>query len=144
MSLVELIVVVSLLGIFAGAAMMRLGRSTFGDTGAKFEASVLTNAISLAQASAVRTGQTHGVVLSRSQAIGNVWSTVRRESGDIRHTIDEHLVHTDVEVVTQQSEVWFDFEGHGTAPFTVVFRGPNRQYKVDVVPFSQSVRVNEL
>ena len=45
LSLIELLVVVTLLGVFATAALMRFGRDTFGDTGARSEARLLSLAM---------------------------------------------------------------------------------------------------
>lgn len=142
MTLIELIVVISLMGIFATAAMARFGRSTIGDTGARSEASVLANAITNAQNAAIRTGDSHGILLSKAD--GDRWVTVRRRSSGHQETVDEHQIQDDVVVDASRTEIWFDFEGHGTAYFDAGFRGPNRQYKVEVLPLSQAVRVTEL
>ncbi|WP_149496895.1 type II secretion system protein [Roseiconus lacunae] len=142
MSLIELIVVLSLLGVFATAAMARFGRNTLGDTGARSEATVFANTLSYAQAAAIRTGRRHGVVLTGDD--DRQLLTVRESFGGGQQTLDEHVISTDVAVKASHDRIWFNFEGHGTSPISVTFSGKHRRFQVTAVPLSQSVRVSEL
>ncbi|QEF98746.1 hypothetical protein Mal15_28010 [Stieleria maiorica] len=144
LSLIELLVVVTLLGVFATAALMRFGRDTFGDTGARSQARLLSLAMLHAQRAAIRTGDSHGVVMQGPAAAATSWTVVRRRQDGSKVTVEgPHAVAERVRVSANASEMWFDFEGIGSQPFAAQLRGPNRSYTVHVEPWTRMIRTQE-
>ncbi len=144
LSLIELLGVVTLLGVFATAALMRFGRDTFGDTGARSEARLLSLAMLHAQRAAIRTGDPHGVVMQGPAAAATSWAIIGRRQDGSRVTVEgPHPVAERVRVSASASEIWFDFEGVGSQPFAAQLRGPNRSFAVQVEPLTRMIRTQE-
>lgn len=145
LTLIELIIVTTLLGILASAAMMRISRGTLGDAGARFEARTLSLALLQAQRAAIRTGDRHGISFHGPGSNVHSWSVVRSAiEGNISDVDGPHWVPSEVKLKTDASQVWFDFEGGGTDSFDATFRGSNRTFKVHVEPLTRMITTEEL
>ena len=142
MSLVELVVVITLMGVFAAAAMTRFSRGTLGDAGARSESRILANALLHAQQAAIRTGRPHGIVFAGAKATR--WETVERTLGGRSVMVDSHDIANEVDVTVSRREIWFDFEGHGSEALRVNIRGPHREFQLEVVPLSRAIRTWEV
>lgn len=145
LSLLELLVVVSLMGIFAATGMMRFGRDIFGDTGARSTARVLSLGLLQAQRAAIKTGDDHGVVVSGSLASATSWTVQHRLPDGTEIIIDgPHLIPDKVTMKASRADIWFDFEGNGTSVFTATLEGPNRSFEVQVQPLTRMIRTREV
>ena len=145
LTLIELIVVITLLGVFASAVMMRLGASVFADTGARIEARLMSNALLRSQRAAIQTGDTHGLIFHGPHSSVTGWSIFQRRPDGTRVTIEPtHHFASEVDVSTNHAEVEFDFEGNGTTTFHAKLTGPNRAYEVHVEPLTRMIRTREI
>ncbi len=145
LSLVELLVVVTMLGLFASAAMMRFGRDTFADSGARSESRLLSLTLLHAQRSAIRTGEMHGVVFQGGAASSMRWQVMKRDArGGLTAVDEEHDVAQGVSLTTDRHEIWFDFEGIGIVPFNARLAGVNRTYDVRVEPLTRMITTEEV
>lgn len=144
LSLLELLAVVTLMSIFAAAAMTRFGRDIFGDSGVRSGARLLSLGILEAQRSAIRTGDSHGVQFSGTESV-SAWSVFHIGQDGKRTIIDgPHEIPTDYRLQVSSSEVQFDFEGNGIEAFEADFQGPNRRWNVAVFPLTRTVQSREV
>ncbi len=77
MSLMELLAVVTLMGVLASSVAMRYGREILGDTGVRSKASELSIGLNHAQRAAIRSGIPHGITFAGSLSQVQSWSVVR-------------------------------------------------------------------
>lgn len=144
LSLIELLAVITLLGVFASAALMRFGRDTFADTGARSEARVLSLSLLHAQRAAIRSGNPHAVVFHGSTLAASGWSIVEKPSSGGSIVIEgPHPTPDGLTISTSSPDIWFDFEGVGVQPFTATLRGKNRAFQVDVEPLTRMISTRE-
>ncbi|MEZ6087597.1 MAG: prepilin-type N-terminal cleavage/methylation domain-containing protein [Pirellulaceae bacterium] len=145
LSLLELLVVVSLLGIFSATALMRFGRDIFGDTGARSAARVLSLSMLHAQRAAIRTGNLHAVRLVSSDGKVSGWTVVEELPDTTQRIVDgPFTVAENITVKADGNEMWFDFEGNGNTSFSASIVGPNRAYSLTVEPLTQMIRTQEI
>ena len=144
-SLLELIAVVTLLGLFSSAAFMRIGRDIFGDTGARSQARIVSLAMLQAQRASIRTGDSHGLILNGPTSGVSSWTIVHRRQDGSSSVIDgPHAIPEELTVSANRSEMWFDFEGNGNQRFELTFFGPNRSYQLTVQPLTRMIRSEEV
>lgn len=145
LSLLELLVVVTLMGVFAAAVGSRFSRSIFGDSGARSGARMLSLCILTAQRNAVRTGDVHGIEFAGSPTKISGWTTFRRYPDGSHVTIDQTVALPDECTLTvSDTSVVFDFEGNGTSRFTAKFVGPNRAWSLSVEPLTRMIDSREV
>ncbi|MEL6108653.1 MAG: prepilin-type N-terminal cleavage/methylation domain-containing protein [Planctomycetota bacterium] len=145
LSLLELLVVVTLIGVLSSVVLIRYGRDIFGDAGAKSETQILSQGIRHAQRAAIRTGDRHGLIVQGTASDATGWSIVRELSDGSRTLIDgPHLLTEEVTVSASTNEMWFDFEGSGSSFFSARLSGPNRVFEVKVEPFSRMIKSIEV
>lgn len=138
----ELLAVVTLIGIFASVAVMRYGREIFGDFGSQAESRKISLALLHAQRASITTGKNH--YLQFDAAAATTYSIFRRaDAGD---TLVDGPVElgTDVVVsITGDTSMEFNFEGQALAPYEIALAGENRSWRLEVIPINGSVRVTE-
>ena len=140
MSLLELLAVIPLMGIFSAAAVTRFGRDIFGDTGVKSEARKISLGMLSAQRGAIRTGDRHGVVFDGSLSQATQWTVVRELSGGAREIVDgPHTIADDFSVSVDSDEIMFDFEGNGTSTFQCDLQGPHRSWRITILPLTRMI-----
>ena len=145
LSLLELLIVVTLMGILSSVVLMRFGRDIFGDAGAKSETQILAQGILHAQRAAIRTGDRHGVVIQGSEANVTAWNIMREFPDGSRTLVDgPHVVTEEVTVSTNAREMWFDFEGSGSSLFSIRLAGPNRVFALEIEPFSRMIQSRDI
>lgn len=145
LSLLELLAVVTLMGVISAAAAVRFGRDIFGDTGVRSGARTLSLAMLEAQRGAIRTGQTHGLQLYGPLNNASSWSVVRVEDDSSRTVVDgPHAIPKDYRVQVDASEVLFDFEGNGNTAFQADLFGPHRSWRISVFPLTRMIDSREV
>ena len=145
LSLIELLVVVTLLGIFAGAAMTRSGRDVFADTGSRAESRLMSIAMLHAQRAAIRTGDPHGIVFQGPASSVVSWSIFQKRDDNSKVIVEgPHMIYENVDVSVSAAEMWFDFEGNGSQSFLVHLRGPNRAYQIQVEPLTRMIKTQDV
>lgn len=144
-SLLELLAVMTLMGIFASVATMRLSRDVFGDTGARSEARRLSTGMLQAQRAAVRTGKPHVVVFHGSRHDVESWSIYQEENNGRRTLVDgPYEIRPEVEVSVDRQEIVFDFEGNGVPGAQVNLAGPHRRWRIQVMPLTRMIDSREM
>lgn len=145
MSLLELLAVVTLMGIFSAAVVTRFGRDIFGDVGVRGEARKISLGLLQAQRRAIRTGDPHGLQVYGSQSNISSWSVIRVLDNGSREIVEGPIaVPSDLTIATDRSEILFDFEGNGTNSFTADLSGPNRTWKIDVTQLTGLIDCHEV
>jgi prepilin-type N-terminal cleavage/methylation domain-containing protein len=140
-SLLELLVVVTLIGIFSSVAMARFGRSLFGDFGSQSDVRRLALALHRAQRLAIATGDNHYVELTASGGKTVGYQLYRRAgSGPVPVDVPQSFT-PEVSVSATHTQMEFTFEGQALDAYRVRFSGPNRQWTLTVVPVTGLARV---
>ena len=145
MTLLELLAVLTILGIMAAVASARVGRSIFAEFGSGAVAQELSLDLLTCQRSAIATGDDHflrfvvsgGKVVSyrmmRDTGTGDVAvDAVKPVSNDITVTI-----------TAPTNDMNFRFEGQADWPYQIDIVGVNRSYRVSVVPVNGAIQVTE-
>lgn len=142
-SLLELSVVLTLLGILATVGMTRYGQTTLGNLGAQGDARQIALDLLQAQRRAISTGNNHSLRLSPSYGPAESYTLIEQTgSGDV--VVDgPHTIPAGVAVTTNYSDLEFTFEGSALASYEVTVAGPQRTWKVIVVPVTGTIRVLE-
>lgn len=144
-TLMELLAVVTLMGVFASAVVIRFGRDTLDDTGARSSARILSVGLHDAQRAAIRTGDTHGVRFRGPVTDISHWEIIRRDDDGTETIIDGPFpISKHVTMQTSSPWIWFDFEGNTTQGWQSVFLGPNRRYRVSVLHLTQMILTEDV
>ena len=144
-SLLELLVVITLLGIFSAAAATRFGRDTLGDAGVRGGARKMSLAILEAQRGAIRTGDQHAIQLNGPTSNATSFSVIQIMGDGSRVVVDgPHEIPSDYQVSANASEAQFNFEGNGVSAFIVNFNGPHRTWQITVQPLTRMIDCREV
>ncbi len=140
-TLLELIAVAMILGIFAVVAVSRIGPGTLVNVGAGADARRLAVDLLQARRRSIATGENHylGFAVSGGEATG--YTLCRRAAGgdvavDSPHTFPGNLV-----VANSHTYAEFNFEGAALAAYQVTLTGPEQTWQVDVVPVTGAIDV---
>ena len=140
MSLLELMAVVTLMGIFAAIAIARLGPSVFGDIGSQTDARRVGLALLEAKRRAITAGNNHGVNFQNDTSGKLTFAVVSIDSSGGTSVVDGPFSFSqNVTVTPSHPTMTFTFEGQAVAPYTVSMVGPNKSWRVSVVPVSGSL-----
>lgn len=145
LSLLEMLAVVTLMGIFSAAVASRFGRDILGDVGVRGEARRISLGILEAKRTAIRSGVTCGVQFSGSTSNVTGWSVIRELPSGAREVIDgPFTVEEDFVVATDSSELLFDFEGHAQTALKATLTGPHREWQIVVFPLTGMIDCSEV
>lgn len=145
MSLLELLAVITLLGVFSTAIMSRYGRNLLGNTGVRSKARELSLSLLQAQRTAIRTGTPHGVLFRGSSSKVESWAVVRFESNGSQSIVDELApLPDDFQLSVSSDRIVFDFEGNGTSELQAKLNGPGRSWQVSVLPLTRMIDSREI
>ncbi len=137
MSLLELIAVVTLMGVFAAVAIARLGPTIFGDIGSQTDARRVGLALLQAKRRAITAGNNHGVLFQNDAGGKLTYSVVAIDSFGGTTVVDGPFSFSqNVTPSVSQSTMSFTFEGQASAPYTVDLVGPHKSWRISVVPIS--------
>lgn len=140
-SLLELLVVVILIGIFSVVAAARFGRTIFGAFGSHSDARKLALALSRAQRLAIATGDNHFVELKTSSGKIKGFQLYRRTGSGPEPVDAEQPFAPEVTVTASHLQLEFTFEGQALGAYRVDFVGSNRRWILTVVPITGLTRV---
>jgi type II secretory pathway pseudopilin PulG len=145
MSLLELLAVITLIGVFSTVVMTRYGRSLLGDTGARSKARELSLGLLQAQRSAIRTGEAHGVIFTGTLTNISSWSVVRIAQNGSQTVVDGPVpMGTDFRLGVNKDSIVFDFEGNGQSELQATLAGPDRTWQVSVLPLTRMIDSREV
>jgi type II secretory pathway pseudopilin PulG len=142
LTLLELVGVLILVGIFTAVAMTRLGASPIADFASRSDARRLALDLLQIQRRAISTGDNHYIefVTSGSKITG--YRIYRRPPGGGVQEVDDlrEFPHGE-SVTTTHNQLEYTFSGAALADYVVTFAGPNQTRTVSVVPATGTVRV---
>jgi type II secretory pathway pseudopilin PulG len=145
MTLLELLVVVTLMGTLSTVVVTRYGRDIFGDLGARSEAHRLWLDMQRAKSVAIRNGSMVSVFFDKGPS--GQYSGYRLAEGPVeKQTVigEPTQFGADINVTTTSSTIQFSFEGHASTACVVNLKGPNRSWGLTVVPLTGSVKISEI
>lgn len=140
----ELIAVVSLIGILASVVMFRLGTGGVGDFGAQGLADRITWDLKIAQRASVSTGDNHYLSFTVSGGKVTSYRLYRKASGGDVVADAVRDIPDEVVVTVSSSTAEFDFEGAAQAAYQITLAGPHRSWRLAVVPVTGSIQTTEL
>lgn len=145
MSLLELVMVVTLMGILAVVGTSRFGTSVHANFGSQGEARTLSLAMLRARRSAITTGDDHFIRFNAvSPAAATQYSLMRRTGSGDTLVEGPYLLNDEVTVIASHTEMVFNFEGEAAAAYRVDFNGNGRDWQLNVVPITGAVAVAEV
>lgn len=143
-TLAELIAVVAILGIVAAIAIGRMGPAVFSDVAVHTDARRLAIDLLAAQRRSIATGDNHylGFTLAGGRFAG--YSVTRvTASGDV--VVDSSRQFSGGLTVTgTHARAEFTFDGSALANYQYTLTAPDRNWQVEVIPATGTVRVREL
>ncbi len=142
-SLLELIAVVTLMGVLSVVAIARLGPSLLGDVAAHSDARRLALDLIQLRRRAIATGDNHYLLFTGTKGGFTGYRLYRASGGSVE--IDSPRVFpAQLNVTPNSVRLEFNFEGQALAAYQVTFTGPVRSRRVDVAPLTGAVRVTDL
>jgi len=141
----ELLAVVTILGIIAAVAAARVGRSIFAEFGAGAVAQELSLDLLTCQRSAIATGDDHFLrfTLSGGQAVS--YRMMRATlSGDVPVDAAKAIPADVTATITAPgTDMNFRFEGQADWAYQIDVVGNDRSYLVSVIPVNGAIQVTE-
>jgi hypothetical protein len=145
MSLLELLAVVTIIGIMAAVASARVGRSIFAEYGTGALAREISLDLLTCQRRAISTGDDHFLrfVTSGGEAISY---RMMQDTGtgdvdaDAVKPISDDITVT---IIAPTNDMTFRFEGQADFAYQINIVGINRSYRVSVVPVNGAIQVTE-
>ena len=145
-TLLELVAVVTLIGVFAAVAVSR-SDGHFGDAAAKRTADEFAALMHAARTRAVLTGETTGLHFDRSAGTGHVTRATLSgwDAADARTPLGEVVeVPSGVTVTSTVQHARWDWEGAAADSGTsVMFLGPHRSWRIWSPPVTGAIRLSE-
>ena len=143
-TLLELIAVVTLLGIVVTVSIASYKPGTMGNMGAKADARHLALDLMQARRRAISTGDNHFISFATTGSVTKYAVYRRPTSGTPVQVGDWYTFQNTVTVTSNPVSPEFTFEGVGLANYTVDVRGPNNRFSVTINQASGSVRVTAI
>lgn len=137
LSLLELLAVITLMGIFASIAIARLGPTIFGDFGSQADARRVGLALLQAKRRAITAGNEHAVAF-QNDAYGNLtYKLVSVDPFGGTTLVDGPFPFSqNVAAAVSHNTMTFNFEGQALAAYTVDLTGPHKSWRISVVPIN--------
>ena len=142
-SLLEVVMTVTLLGIFVATAAARLGPAAKDNFGARAEARRLSLDLLRAQRAAIATGQNHFVQMISSGS-GITGYTVRQRVGAGSTVLETRQFSQGISVTATHNVLEYTFEGSALAAYQVTLAGEDHSWQATVVPVTGAIRVTQL
>lgn len=140
-TLLELVAVVTILGIFTVVAVSRIGPGTLDNFGARADARRLAVDLLQARRRSIATGENHylAFVVVGGEATG--YTLHRRKAGGDVAVDSPHEFPRNVVVTASHADAEFTFEGGALAAYRIALTGPEQTWQVDVVPVTGAIDV---
>ena len=142
-TLLELLVVLTLMGIFAATVAMRFGRSIFAEFGAHGTARELSLALLASQRASITSGDDHFVEFVSSGGKISSYRVMRMISGVPTLVDGPKSISSDVTVNVSSATMQYNFEGGAMGAYWITIRGQSRSFRVDVIPVTGTIRVTQ-
>jgi prepilin-type N-terminal cleavage/methylation domain-containing protein len=142
-SLLELLAVVTFMGILASVVIARNGRSLLSNFSSGGDCRRISLAMLSAKRRAITTGLEHAVRFTGS---GNdmTFSVVSIDSFGSATVVDGPMsLQDDLTIATSHSQMSFNFEGQAGGAYWVTLTGPRKIGRIDVIPITGTVQCSE-
>jgi len=147
-TLLELLVVVSLMGILSTVVVGRYGRAIIGDLSSQGDAHRLWLDIQYARRLAIKNGQSCCLVFGGGVTPTGyrllLGSAIEVAAGKAALVEQARTFGADMTVTPTASILEFDFEGHAAGNYSVLLTAPDQRWQVSVVPLSGLASVTKL
>ncbi|MCH8922967.1 MAG: type II secretion system protein [Planctomycetes bacterium] len=142
-TLLELIAVVTILGVFAAVAMSRWSPETLSSFQSRADARRLALDLLQAQRRTISTGDNHYVQLIGGGPYTAYEIYRKTGSGDVLVEPSKSFP-AGVTVTSSHPQLEFDFEGSAAAAYQVTLTAANYTWRVSVVPSTGAVKVEDV
>jgi prepilin-type N-terminal cleavage/methylation domain-containing protein len=145
-TLLELVMVITIMGILAAIGTARYGRSAYANFGSQGEARTVSLVLLRAHRSAIKTGDDHFVQFNAvSPTRATQYSLMRRAGNGTTSLVEgPYVLNADVRVTSSAANLNFNFEGEAAAAYQVDFIGSGQSWRVNVVPITGAVVVSQV
>lgn len=140
-SLLELLAVITLLGVLAAVGVSRMDRGTLMDVGAQGDARRVALDLLQARRRAISTGDNHFVSFTLSGGTASSFTLFRRTSGGDVAVESVRTVSEGVSITPNATEAEFVFDGTSLASYSIAVVGQDKSWTVLVIPATGSIRV---
>lgn len=140
-TLLELVAVVAILGIFMLVAISRIGPGTLANVGARADARRLAVDLLQARRRSIATGENHYLAFAVVGGKATGYTLYRRKAGGDVAVDSPHEFPGNVVVTTSDAAAEFTFEGAALAAYRITLTGPQQTWQVDVIPVTGAVDV---
>jgi type II secretory pathway pseudopilin PulG len=141
--LLELLVVLTFLGILAATVAMRYGRSLFAEFGSQATARELSLALLGCQRASINTGDDHYLEFLTSGGQISSYRIMRIVSGVPTLVDGPKPISADVTVTSSDAVLQYNFEGSALGSYSVDIAGESRTWRVDVIQITGAIRVTQ-
>lgn len=143
-SLLEVIAVVTLIGIVSLAAISRFGNATLENLGAEGYARLLQRDLLQARQRTAATGDNHYLSLTTSGSDVTSYSMWRRASGGDVVVDQARVTPQGLTVTASHTALEFDFDGSALASYVVTAAGPDRSWQVSTISATGLSQVTDI
>jgi prepilin-type N-terminal cleavage/methylation domain-containing protein len=140
-SLLELLAVITLMGVLAAVGVSRMDRGTLLNVGAQGDARRIAIDLHQARRRAISTGDNHFVRFSLTGGHATSFVVHRRTISGSTVVEAVRTVPDDVVVVPNAIDNEFTFDGTSLAAYSIVVTGGSKSWTVTVVPATGTTRV---
>jgi len=143
----ELLVVVTLMGILSTVIVSRVGRAFMGDLNSQGDAHRLWLDMQYARRLAIKNGRSCCLSFNGTAATSYrvlLGSAVEVSAGTASQVDDTRVFGTGISAAPNSTVFEFDFEGHAAGSYSVLLTAPDQRWQVSVVPLSGVPSVTKL
>ena len=143
MTLLELLVMITVMSVFIAVTAARMSSSTGSNMGAQADARHLAVDLRQMQRAAISTGNNHYLQFN-SDGSGITGYTLYQRVSGVSQAMNSRPFSKGVTVTTTHTDLEYTFEGTALAAYQVNLSGPNHNWQVSVVPVTGTVRAIRL
>ncbi|MCA9204455.1 MAG: type II secretion system protein [Planctomycetales bacterium] len=142
-SLLELLAVITLIGILSSIVIARNGRTLLGNFGAQADCRRLSLDLLRAQRLSITTGENHFIQFPATTGKGITYRLRRRTATGVQN-VESRTLGEDVSVTASHTVMEFTFEGQALGAYQITLAGNARSWQMNVVPITGAMQVTEL
>lgn len=147
-SLIEMLIVVTLMGILSSVIVSRYGRTVLGDISSQGDAHRLWLDLQYARRAAIKNGQSCCVVFTGGTSPTGyqlMLGTSAEVASGLGTTVDvPRQLSSDITVSASTAVFEFDFEGHAAGSYTLLLTAPDQRWQVQVVSLTGIATIKKL
>ena len=143
-SMLELLAVVTFMGILSAMVIARNGRSLMANFGSQGDCRRISLAMLEAKRRAITTGLEHAVNFNSNGSKLQSFSVLAIDNSGGTSVIDGPLtMNEDLDVAVSNTRMSFNFEGQAAGAYWVTLTGKNKIGRIDVIPITGTIRCTD-